>query len=68
MAGWKWGVGTNAPTYRLLNAPYEEGITQVGIIDGFLVSPNLEITRVEVLDQNFLYSDHNPVMMTLKLK
>lgn len=68
MAGWKWGVGTNAPTYRLLNGPYEEGITQVGIIDGFLVSPNLKITSVEVLDQNFLYSDHNPVMMTLKLK
>lgn len=68
MEGWKWGVGTNAPTYRLLNAPYEEGVTQVGIIDGFLVSPNVEVTRVEVIDRAFLYSDHNPVLMTIKLK
>ncbi|MEA1974341.1 MAG: endonuclease/exonuclease/phosphatase family protein [Bacillota bacterium] len=64
---WKWGVATNAPTYRLLNTAYEEGITQVGIIDGFLVSPNITVKEVEVLDYKFKYTDHNPVKMIFTL-
>jgi endonuclease/exonuclease/phosphatase family metal-dependent hydrolase len=64
---WKWGVATNAPTYRLLNTAYEEGITQVGIIDGFLVSPNITVNEVETLDYEFKYSDHNPVKMIFTL-
>ncbi|MDM8534483.1 endonuclease/exonuclease/phosphatase family protein [Clostridiaceae bacterium HSG29] len=64
---WKWGVSENAPTYRLLNTAYEKGITQVGVIDGFLVSPNITIKEVEVLDCEFNYSDHNPVKMIFEL-
>lgn len=67
-AGWKWGVAVNSPTYRLLNTAYEEGVTQVGIIDGFLVSPNVDIIATEVLDEGFEYSDHNPVKMTISLQ
>lgn len=65
--GWTWGVGQNAPTYRLLNAPYVEGVTQTGIIDGFAVSPNIKMTKTEVLDLGFANSDHNPVKMTFEL-
>ena len=65
--GWQWGIDERVPTYRLLNAPYEEGITQVGIIDGFLVSPNIDIISVKTLDLGFKASDHQPVTMTFSL-
>ena len=66
--GWSLGISDNAPTYRLLNAPYVEGETQVGIIDGFLVSPNITVEMVEVIDLGFENSDHNPVKMIFNLK
>ncbi|MCH4891113.1 endonuclease/exonuclease/phosphatase family protein [Acidaminobacter sp. JC074] len=67
-AGWTFGYGDGAPTYRLLNEPYKEGFTQTGIIDGFLVSPNVSLVSSEVLDLNFKYSDHNPVQIVVTLK
>lgn len=66
--GWNWGINDNVPTYRLLNAPYEEGKTQIGVIDGFLVSPNISIIKAEVIDFKFVNSDHNPVFMKFNLK
>lgn len=66
--GWQWAIDEKAPTYRLLNTEYIKGKTQVGIIDGFLVSPNIEIENVETLDLEFKDSDHNPVIGTFKLK
>jgi len=64
---WTWGVSEIAPTYRLLDSAYNEGVTQVGIIDGFLVSPNINIKEVETLDYKFKYTDHNPVKMIFEL-
>jgi len=64
---WQWGIDKNVPTYRLLNAAYEEGVTQVGIIDGFLVSPNIEVVSVKTEDLGFAASDHHPVTMTFSL-
>lgn len=66
--GWQWAIDENIPTYRLLNSEYVEGETQVGIIDGFLVSPNIEIKNIETLDLKFKNSDHNPVIATFQLK
>lgn len=65
--GWSWGVNDNAPTYRLLNEAYIEGKTQTGVIDGFLISPNVSISQVEVIDLEFVNSDHNPVLMKFTL-
>lgn len=66
--GWQWAIDKKTPTYRLLNTQYIEGETQVGIIDGFLVSPNIEIKNIKTLDLKFKDSDHNPVIGTFKLK
>jgi len=60
---WKWGVSDNAATYRLLNEAYKEGESQTGVIDGFVVSPNIKIIDTEVIDLGFNNSDHNPVKM-----
>ena len=59
------------PTCRLLNQPYDPTDTvntQYFSIDGFLVSPNVDVSSVKTLDLGFEYSDHNPVLLTVSLK
>lgn len=65
---WTYGIADNAPTYRLLNDAYVQGDTQVGVIDGFIVSPNIELINKEVMDLKFRDTDHNPVLMEFRLK
>ena len=64
-------TNTSAPTCRSLDRAYE-GAEQNDfwfyIIDGFIVSDNIQVNAVETLDQQFLCSDHNPVRMTFVLK
>lgn len=38
------------------------------VLDGFLVSSNVEVKAVRNVDTGFAYSDHNPVQMTFVLK
>lgn len=59
--------GKLVPTTRNNDIPYEEGVSFVVIIDGFLVSPNVTLTELINVDNDFKYSDHNPVMMKFKL-
>lgn len=54
-------------TCRLLDAPYNPGVTQLYVIDGFIVSDNVTVDSVEVLDEGFTYSDHNPVVLRVSL-
>jgi endonuclease/exonuclease/phosphatase family metal-dependent hydrolase len=62
------------PSCRNADIPYEEGVTYTTVIDGFIISDNIEIVSIENIssindeDTNFLYSDHNPVKMHFKLK
>lgn len=68
--GWRYVYDDSVPTCRLLNQPYdpEDSLTQFYVIDGFIVSPNLEVTQIQTLDQQFEFSDHNPVVMDVTLK
>ncbi len=72
------GFDPTLPTCRLLHRPFEpsdpldlydpnDPNTQLYIIDGFLVSRNVEILMVYTVDQQFLYSDHNPVVIEVRL-
>ena len=66
--GFSFGVDITTPTCRLLNQPYDsvnEDNNQYYVIDGFIVSNNLNIVSVNTLDENFVYSDHNPVKLTV---
>ena len=57
----------SVPTCRLLNQPYDPADTvntQYYVIDGFIVSANVTVDRVETLDEGFAYADHNPVLLT----
>lgn len=65
--GFKWAVDPNVPTVRTLDIPYEQGVNFLAVIDGFLVSPNVEIVDVSTLDLSFAHSDHHPVTATFIL-
>lgn len=68
--GFSLQAAQNVPTCRLLNAPYSGNYedSQVYVIDGFLVSDNLTVDRIENIDTEFVYSDHQPVRLEVTLK
>ncbi len=53
---------------RDCDEPYEKGHTTETIVDGFIVSDNVEVLSYEDLYEGFLYSDHEPVYMVFSLK
>lgn len=65
--GWRYAFDASVPTCRLLNEPYNEETTQHYVIDGFIVSPNVEVVSVVTVDEDFFNSDHNPVLLEVKL-
>lgn len=58
---------TPVPTCRNADGPYNKD-QFVLTIDGFIVSDNVTVNSKEAIDTSFLYSDHNPVKMTITLK
>ncbi|MGN1104442.1 MAG: endonuclease/exonuclease/phosphatase family protein [Candidatus Coproplasma sp.] len=57
-----------AATCRGADMPYEKGVNYETVIDGFIVSDNVEVVLEGTIDTGYAYSDHNPVKMTFKLK
>ena len=66
--GWSYVYDDSSPTCRLLDAPYDSGTSQHYVLDGFIVSPNVEVLSVQTQDLGFKYSDHNPVVMEIGFK
>lgn len=67
-AGWTFAYDTSVPTCRLLDKPYDAATSQHYVIDGFILSPNVEKVTVETQDLGFHAADHNPVYLEVKLK
>ena len=68
--GWSYAYDLSVPSCRLLNQPYDPADTentQHYVIDGFILSPNVTLESVETLDQGFIASDHNPVLLRVTL-
>ena len=62
-----YGEG-DTPTCRLLDVPYKGNANpQYYIIDGFIVSDNIRVESLEVIDQGFKYSDHQPIRLIITL-
>jgi endonuclease/exonuclease/phosphatase family metal-dependent hydrolase len=68
IAGWNWVYDTSFPTNRNLEKAYVAGETKTQVIDFFLCSPNVEVQSVNVINLDFKFSDHQPVILTAKLK
>ena len=58
------------PTCRLLDSPYTGSYetSQVYVIDGFIVSDNIEVKSIKVIDTGFAFADHQPVRLEITLK
>ena len=63
---------THYPSGRSIDQPYatasDKEHFQFYVIDGFIVSPGIEVISYGVVNTDFEYSDHNPVVMEFKLK
>jgi endonuclease/exonuclease/phosphatase family metal-dependent hydrolase len=66
--GWNWAVDRLRATNRNVNESYLKGRTLTTIIDFFLTSPNVEITSVKTIANGFENSDHQPVVLKVRLK
>ncbi len=67
-ADWRWIYDPNVPTVRDTREIYTKNQTFTGLIDFFLLSPNLQALRVQGLDLDFQYSDHQPVAIRIVIK
>lgn len=54
-------------TCRSSDIPWEKGVTFTTVVDGFLVSNNIEATAKNI-ETNYSYSDHQPVLLSFTLK
>ena len=62
-------MDSSTPTCRSLDQPYEgtdHETFQYYVIDGFIVSSNLKVNRFETLDEGFVSTDHNPVILEVE--
>ncbi len=64
--GWQFACDIRNATCRLLDKPYDESC-QKYVIDGFILSPNVQPELVETVNLDFEYSDHNPVKLKVTL-
>ena len=58
---------TNAPTCRSTDGAYVKGESYLVVLDGFICSNNVETISINNIDTDFLYSDHNPAVLSFKL-
>ncbi len=65
--GWTWAFDPNTPSNRKLATAYEKGITFVTLIDFYLVSPNVKVLETQGINLDFRNSDHQPVVMKMRL-
>lgn len=59
--GWRPGFDPDTPTSRTNERPYHRNENFTTVIDGFVVSPNVEIESIETTDLDFQFADHQPV-------
>ena len=66
--GWTWAVDRTVPSVRTNEQPFREGENLRTVIDGFLLSPNVQLEDVRGVDLRFAHSDHQPVWARVAVK
>ena len=64
---WEWIYDPTTPSVRTLIAAYDPVATPTSVCDIFLISPNVKSVSVKCLHLGFANSDHNPVIIQVKL-
>ncbi len=65
---WTWAYDSELPTNRRVATPYDRSTTLTTVIDYYLLSPNVELEKVETIDVDFQNSDHQPIRLRAHLK
>ncbi|MCP4310454.1 MAG: endonuclease/exonuclease/phosphatase family protein [Bacteroidetes bacterium] len=65
--GWNWAYDPALPTNRRVSVPYNRSTSLATVIDYFLLSPNIRIEEVKTLDEEFRFSDHQPVQLVARM-
>ena len=65
--GWAWAYDPTTATVRKSDESYDAHRSERSVIDFFLCSPNVRIRRVKGLNQEFQFSDHQPVYLQAEL-
>ncbi len=63
-----WVYDASTPTNRSLQYAYQQDSTYKTLIDYFLISTNLSILSIKTSNLDFVSSDHQPVILHLKIK
>ena len=66
--GWQWGYDPRIPSNRKVKDNYVKGETFITLIDFYLTSPNIQLLAVRGVNQDFEYSDHQPILLQVRLK
>ena len=64
--GWQVVIDPAVPTTRTNEQPYTDGVNYRTIIDGLVVSPNVEVVAAEGINLDFRITDPQPVVFTLQ--
>ena len=64
--GWTVAADSSVPTVRTAHQPYTPRVNYTTIVDGFLLSPNIELVDVQTADLNFVHTDHHPVRVVVR--
>lgn len=67
-ADWVWAYDPKIPTNRSNLFPFDKSRTATTLIDYFLLSPNIQLLDVKNINMDFIFSDHQPVWVQVKLK
>jgi len=59
---WQIVIDPQTPTNRSNERPYKRGENYTTIIDGYMVSPNVQAISVKTLDTDFEFTDHQPIL------
>jgi len=68
---WQFLMDTEVPSCRSLDQPYTEEAKekfQYYLIDGYIVSKNIQVNEIKTQDYGFVASDHNPVVLNVTLQ
>lgn len=64
--GWKLVFDETVPTVRTNERPFKANENYRTIIDGLLVSPDVEVVEAKGIDLGFRFTDHQPAVFTLR--
>ena len=65
--GWNWAYDPGVATVRASDAIYDRHRSQRSLIDFYLTSPGIRLRRLKTINQDFRFSDHQPVYLEAEL-